>query len=276
MPEYHYDQLGMVTELYPLHKAVLTFQMDGRGPQQRALLWGRRFVCPSGLPLGQDESIDDVLSVGEQVLFDCHVYDNENNQDRCGWYVARAESARKPDQLSSYVSNAMGTVVEVGPRRAFVQFRQQGRLEPQRAVFVVARFFDHGRRLPADTSLRSHVHEDQKVHLDARYLPGRLQGADWYAWLAWRGQRPEAALDRDPPAEVLAAEEDVAGSRPATTLSDNLFPALSSADSRAAQRRPVHEVGVAAGSRGVQGRAAAAGITRDSRLQNTVDKDRQR
>ena len=244
MPEYHYDQLGVVAELYPLHKAVITFYMNGRGTQQRALLWGRRFVCASGLPLGEDQSIDMVLRVGDQVLFDCHIYDNENNQDRCGWYVARAESAKQPEELSQFVSNAMATVDEVGPRRAFAVFRQPGRVEEQRAVFVVARFFDHGRRLPADTSLRSHVHEDQKVHLDAQYRPGQLQGAQWYASLAWRGQRPEVELDREPPAEVLADGDDdsLLTYRAAPTLSDNLFPALSSADSRAAQRRPQHEV----------------------------------
>ncbi|XP_043228261.1 uncharacterized protein LOC122384688 [Amphibalanus amphitrite] len=238
MPEYHYDQLGTVAELYPLHKAVLTFQLNGRGPEQRALLWGRRFVCPNGLPLAEDESIDDVLCINDQVLFDCHIYDNENNQDRCGWYVARAESARRPEQLSSVVSNAMGTVVEVGPRRAFVEFRQPGRVELQRAVFVAARFFDHGGRLPAGTSLRSCVYEDQKLHLDAQHRPGQLQGASWYAWLAWRGQRPEVELDREPPAEVLAGEEEPPTQRPTATLADNLLPALSSAESRAqAQRR---------------------------------------
>ncbi|XP_043191384.1 uncharacterized protein LOC122364754 isoform X1 [Amphibalanus amphitrite] len=242
MPEYHYDQLGTVAELYPLHKAVLTFQLNGRGPEQRALLWGRRFVCPNGLPLAEDESIDGVLCINDQVLFDCHIYDNENNQDRCGWYVARAESARRPEQLSSVVSNAMGTVVEVGPRRAFVEFRQPGRVELQRAVFVAARFFDHGGRLPAGTSLRSCVYEDQKLHLDAQHRPGQLQGASWYAWLAWRGQRPEVELDREPPAEVLAGEEEPPTQRPTATLADNLLPALSSAESRAqAQRR--HQVG---------------------------------
>ncbi|XP_037093214.1 uncharacterized protein LOC119113007 isoform X1 [Pollicipes pollicipes] len=227
MPDYKYNVLGVVVEIFPLKKAVISFQEDGR--EQRALLWGERLVCEDGRLLPERRPIDTVLAVGDSVLMDCHIYDNKNSQDRCDWYVARAQLASSP-QPSDVVSNVSGKVDELTRTRGFVVFRQPGRSEEQRAVFVVARYFARGQRLPAGSSLFDHLEEDQVVNMDAVHGAGRLEAAGWYAPLVWRGQKPDVRLDPQPPPEVLAEEDG--GALATTTLASSLLPALSSADAR--------------------------------------------
>lgn len=192
MPKYLYEQEGVVAEIHPTKKAVVTFN-DG-GVEHRGLLWIDKLICEDGHKVVDkypDPSIETWLELGDQLVFDCHVYDNVNNTDRCGWYLLRAQLAADVGPPGDFCANVMATIEELTPSRGFATFRTPGLGDHQRAVFVPSRVYVHGERLPAGARLYDYLEEDQKVFLDAEYGHGRLENADWFATIVCLGHRPQ-------------------------------------------------------------------------------------
>ncbi len=89
---YIFGNRGVVRELIYPNKAILHFRLSGR--DEKAILLAKSLTVDGRAVEDGGKPLSDVLRVGDEVQFDCHVYDKGGavgtGKDRCNYFAIKA------------------------------------------------------------------------------------------------------------------------------------------------------------------------------------------
>ncbi|XP_068215463.1 uncharacterized protein [Palaemon carinicauda] len=213
---YLFGQSGLVEEIFPPGKAILTFNL--RNQPQRVLLWIKSFVY-KGKNLEQTDNFIGKLNVGDKVTFDCHPY-NKESRDNCQWFAAKATKEDLEDfpQITPTVTRIMnqnGYISEIQPGKGVILFEFQNREE--RVFFMRSKFYYFGKRPAGKHSLREFLSENDPLQFDAEQCEPNEDNfkCNWFACLVWKGKKPQVAASWTP----ISGIDDISADDSASNVS---------------------------------------------------------
>eukprot|EP00095_Tigriopus_kingsejongensis_P003007 maker-scaffold170_size291898-snap-gene-0.19 protein:Tk03007 transcript:maker-scaffold170_size291898-snap-gene-0.19-mRNA-1 annotation:"hypothetical protein L798_01356" len=217
--KYHFKNSGTVREvLYP-NKAILAFTLQGR--DERAILLSKHLYLDGhpwedGDQARPHQVLADVLWVGEELEFDCHVYDKGgglgSGKDKCNFFATKAwkyttQETRTERRVAAgpapatrgllrcepHLISGTGWISELNPRKGVLTFEHNQRDE--RVLFLASKVYLFEKRLGAKQSLFDLCAEGDPVQFDA--VPTERRDATnhfcaWFATTMWKGKKPNA------------------------------------------------------------------------------------
>ncbi len=238
---YIFGNRGIVRELIYPNKAIVHFRLNGR--DEKCVLLAKS-LSVDGKSLEDGRPLSDVLKNGDEVQFDCHVYDKGGTvgtgKDKCNYFAIKATknsrdfesgggSSAGHSSSSAQVSRnkdvlqGTGWVSELNPRKGVLTFDHSGKDE--RVLFLASKVWCFEKRLGARQPLTDVLSEGDPVQFEAvSQEPGQDEQqanvchCPWFATMVWKGRRPssDTVSSMQAPVSAAAAAHEVRTASPAS------------------------------------------------------------
>eukprot|EP00094_Tigriopus_californicus_P003684 TCALIF_03545-PA protein Name:"Protein of unknown function" AED:0.28 eAED:0.28 QI:0/0.5/0.33/1/1/1/3/1431/375 len=201
---------GVVKEILFPNKAILTFKLAGQ--EEKAILLAKNLTLDGhtweDIP-SQPQILSDVLKTGDELEFDCHIYDKGgglgSGKDKCNYFAMKAwrttqdgasggtaTPTAQPVPLNPHLITGTGWISELTPRKGVLTFeRVQG--GDERVLFLASKVYFFEKRLGAKQSLFDLCTEGDNLQFEA--VPSENVDTStlfcaWFATLVWKGRKP--------------------------------------------------------------------------------------
>ena len=235
-PKYHFKNRGVIRDIIPPAKAIIVFKLNGR--DEKAILLSKNLSVNGKswdeLP-GRPFAIAEVLKIGDEVEFDCHVYDKGggigSGKDKCNYFAMKAAkntrdyvekmglAAQAHHQVGmlSRSSNTLiagtGWISELSPRKGVLTFEHNNRAE--RVLFLASRVWFFEKRLGTKQSLTDFCSEADPLQFEAVPTTNEIARdlsdnchCNWFATMAYKGKRPQGVEDQSAGSSVRRGSND--------------------------------------------------------------------
>ena len=160
---YIFSIAGHIKEIIYPSKAIISFRYNGR--EEKAILLVHKVMVGSCY-VDDHKLMTEVLTVGDLVEFDGHIYDKGgvgNSKDRCNYYAMKAwkvdsSQSKSQDSVQSNSKSSKactisgtGWISEIFPRKGVLTFDNNGRDE--RVLFLASKLYIFEKRLGTKQSL---------------------------------------------------------------------------------------------------------------------------
>ena len=159
---YIFSIAGHIKEIIYPSKAIISFRYNGK--EEKAILLVHKVVL-DGSYVDEHKLMSEVLSVGNAVEFDGHIYDKGgvgNSKDRCNYYAMKAwklsNKTKSVEHLASNIKSSKpvtlsgtGWITEIFPRKGVLTFDNNG--SDQRVLFLASKLYIFEKRFGTKQSL---------------------------------------------------------------------------------------------------------------------------
>lgn len=206
--KYLFKNHGVVKEILFPNKAILTFNLAGQ--EEKAILLAKNLTLDGhnweDIP-SKPQILSDVLKPGDQLEFDCHIYDKGgglgSGKDKCNYFAMKAwrstqEGLPNPSpapqtvQLNPNLITGTGWISELTPRKGVLTFeRAQG--GDERVLFLASKVYFFEKRLGAKQSLFDLCTEGDNIQFEAvpsENVDASTHFCSWFATFVWKGRKP--------------------------------------------------------------------------------------
>lgn len=221
-PKYHFKNRGTIRDIIPPARAIIGFKLNGR--DEKAILLSKNLSVNGKswdeLP-GRPFAIAEVLKLGDELEFDCHVYDKGggigSGKDKCNYFAMKAAKNTRDyvDKMGlaahahqvgmlSRSSNTLiagtGWISELSPRKGVLTFEHNNKAE--RVIFLASRVWVFEKRLGTKQSLIDFCSEADPLQFEAVPTTNEIARdlsdnchCNWFATMAYKGKRPQSVED---------------------------------------------------------------------------------